>query len=404
MSIFRSSRWATVLVAATLLASACGDDEKEATTGGTSPSGTETTDAAPGSLVLAFVGAQTGDNANLGINISNAVQLALDEANAKGDLPVKVSLKTFDTQGTPEQAALLKDKVVADGSVVGIIGPAFSGESKAALPTFDQAGIPVITPSATNPTLSEQGWKVFHRLLANDTAQGTETANYISKGLKATSVAYIHDNSEYGKGLVDVVKAQGDKLKIKAAVFDAIDPKGTDYSAAVNKVKASKAPVIYYAGYYSEAGKLAKQLRDAGVTATFLSGDGSKDPGFIAAAGAPAAEAAELTCPCADPAVATDPASVAFTAAYTKKFNKAPGTYSAEGYDTANIFVAAVKAGNTTRETILKYLNEGFPGHKGITKDVAFTPTGEPTTGAVYVYTVKDGKITVKGTTTELAK
>src|SRR5712692_5842690 len=144
-----------------MLLAACGKDKK-----------TETGSTDKKTVTIAFVGAQTGDNANLGLNISNAAAMAIEEANAKGDLPVKVVLKPFDTQGLPEQAGNLKDKVVSDKTVVAIIGPAFSGESKAANPTFNQAGIPLISPSATNPTLSQQGWKVFHRVLANDTAQG----------------------------------------------------------------------------------------------------------------------------------------------------------------------------------------------------------------------------------------
>ncbi len=403
MSIFRRNQWVVLLLAAAMVASACGADVREAGTKGTSPDARERTGGEDGrGLTIAFVGAQTGDNANLGINISNGIQLALDEANARNDLPQKIRMRAFDTQGLSEQAAVLTEQVISDDSVVAIIGPAFSGESKAAIPAFDQAGVPLITP-ATSPTLSESGWKVFHRIVANDTAQGTETAEYIAKGLRAASVAYIHDNSEYGTGLVGVVRAKAERLDVRTALFDAIDPKAHDYSAAVNKVKASKTSVVYYAGYYAEAGRFAKQLRDAGVRATFLSGDACKDPGFIEAAGPLAAEGAEITCPCADPVVSTDPSSVAFTKAYTKEYGKAPGAYSAEGYDAANILIAAIKAGNTTRETILRYLNVAFPGHKGITKEVSFTPTGEITTGDVYVYGVQGGKITVKGPTAELA-
>jgi branched-chain amino acid transport system substrate-binding protein len=384
MSRSRWSQAAAVLVVATMLMAACGKGGKTQSSKGSQ--GGQEAAAGKKTLSVAFVGAQTGDNANLGINISNGARLAIDEANAKGDLPVKVTLKIFDTQGSETQAPGVAQKVVADSSIVGIIGPAFSGESNAANPIFEQAGIPLITPSATRPSLSQQGWKVFHRLLANDTAQGTESAKYIAKGLKATTAAFIHDNTDYGKGLVDVVKKESEALGVKTAVFEAIDPKATDYSATVNKIKASKAGLVYYAGYYAEAGRFIKQLRDKGLTATFLSGDGSKDPGFVQAAGVPAAEGAELTCPCADAAVATDPATQAFAAVYTKTYGQPPGTYSGEAYDAANIFIA-----------------DDLGTFKGVTKDVTFREDGEITTGTVYIYVVKGGKITVKGKSTELA-
>jgi branched-chain amino acid transport system substrate-binding protein len=400
MSRSRWSQAAAVLVAATMLLAACGGNGETERSG--SPGGQDAS-AGKKTVALAFVGAQTGDNANLGINISNGARQAIDEANAKGDLPVKVTLKIFDTQGSETQAPGVAQKVVADSSIVGIIGPAFSGESNAANPIFDQAGIPLITPSATRPSLSQQGWKVFHRLLANDTAQGTESAKYIAKSLKVTTAAFIHDNTDYGKGLVDVVKRESEALGVKTAVFEAIDPKGTDYSATVNKIKASRAALVYYAGYYAEAGRFIKQLRDKGVTATFLSGDGSKDPGFVQAAGAPAAEGAELTCPCADAAVATDPTAQAFAAAYTKAFGQPPGTYSGEAYDAANIFLAAMRAGKTTKGDILTFIDRDLGTFKGVTKDVTFREDGEITTGTVYIYVVKGGKITVKGKSTELA-
>ena len=381
------------------LLAACGDDNKDTA----SQPGSVSSTARP-TVGVAFVGARTGDNANLGINIYNGALLAVDQANAKGDLPVTLALKPFDTQGDPAQAQTLKDQIVADSQIVGIVGPAFTGESNAANPTFDAAGLALVTPSASNPSLSTHGWKVFHRIIANDEVQSKEQANYLAKGLKAGSIAFIHDNSDYGKGLADLSRSATEAVSIKTDMFEAVDAKGTDYSVAVNKIKAAGSPVVFYGGYYNEFGRLVKQLRDAGVTATLISGDGSKDPGFVTSAGEAASEGALATCACADPTVATDSAAMEFTAAYQAKFGSAPGTYSAEGFDAANLMIESIRKGGITRPAVLDYLNNKLGTFKGLTKDITFLENGEIATGSVYVYEYKGGKVTVKGTTTDLAQ
>ena len=157
------------LVAAALALSACGG-----TTGdGDSASGDKACD-----LKIGFFGALTGDAANLGINIKNGAELAVTQYNEK-HADCKVTLTSFDSQGDPSIAPGLAQKAVTDKKLVGIVGPAFSGESKAADPIFDKAGLNIITASATNPALSENGWKTFHRILGNDATQGPAAAKYI---------------------------------------------------------------------------------------------------------------------------------------------------------------------------------------------------------------------------------
>src|SRR6476659_2411266 len=197
-----------VLLAIGLLAAACGDDKDSTSTssgsggGGTPASGT--TCATP--PAIGFFGALTGDAANLGINIKRGVELAVEQWNA-ANAGCKVTLKDYDSQGDPQKAPALADQAIADKTILGIVGPAFSGESKAVNPKFDQAGLPIISASATNPDLSKNGWKIFHRMLATDAKQGPDVANYIKDTLKAKSVFVIDDQSEYGKGLADQVRA-----------------------------------------------------------------------------------------------------------------------------------------------------------------------------------------------------
>src|SRR5262249_14776645 len=141
----------------------------------------------------------------LGINIKHGVELAVEQWN-KDNPDCKVTLKDYDSQGDPQKAPALADQAIADKTVLGIVGPAFSGESKAVDPKFDQAVLPIITPSATNPDLSKNGWKIFHRMLATDAKQGPDVANFIKDTLKAKTVFVIDDQSEYGKGIADQVR------------------------------------------------------------------------------------------------------------------------------------------------------------------------------------------------------
>lgn len=379
------------LCALVVITGGCGGD---ASPGGTG-TGSET-------LVLAFMGPLTGDGASIGRHILNGAQLAIDEAAASRTLPVRLELKPFDTQLDPAQARTLADRILEDDRIVGVIGPVASGEVKAVAPTFEQAGVPIVTPSASNTELARQGWKVFHRIVANDDVQSAELARYISGHLKATRLAIIHDNTEYGNGLAVLTKSSLEARGVSVDIFDAIDPKGTDYSAVVNSVRARQSPVVFYAGLYNEAGRLVRQLRDAGVTATFLSGDGSKDPA-IAAGGGSATEGVMVTCACADPSVADDPKARAFTGAYTARFGQPPGTYAAEAYDAANLFIGAVRRGARTTTDVLAAIGPDMEVFEGLTKPITFTASGEIATSTVYVYTFTDGRFTILGTTHDLA-
>ena len=360
------------LVVAALALSACGGTTNDA--GATS--GGKACD-----LKIGFFGALTGDAANLGINIKNGAELAVSQYNEK-NADCKVTLDSFDSQGDPSIAPGLAQKAVGDKKLVGIVGPAFSGESKAADPIFEQAGLNTISASATNPALSENGWKTFHRVLGNDATQGPAAAKYIKDVLKADKAFVIDDSSEYGKGLADIVRKD-----LAGAVVgnDSIQVKQTDFSGTVTKVKASQAPAVFFGGYYAEAALIVKQLRSAGYTGTFVAADGVKDDGFIKAAGS-AAEGAIITCPCLPPDKAGD-----FAAQFKAAYNSDPATYSAEAYDAANVFLAAIKAGKTDSADMTAFI--GSYDEKGITKQIKFDAKGEPSEVSVWAYKVEGGKI-----------
>ncbi|WP_341716835.1 branched-chain amino acid ABC transporter substrate-binding protein [Micromonospora sp. FIMYZ51] len=336
---------------------------------------------------IAFFGALTGPAAALGINENNGVKLALDKYN-KENADCQVTLVPLDSQGNPEQAPALAQQAIDDAQVLGIVGPAFSGESEAANPLFSEAGLVHVTPSATRPNLADQGWKTFFRVVGNDLSQGPAAAWYIENELKAEKVYVIDDQSAYGAGLADEVKKT---LGAKVVGSDKVqgDGKQNDFSATVTKVKSSGATAVYYGGYYQEAGLIRKQLTAAGVTATLVAGDGSNDAAYIEGAGAAAAEGSILTCPCL-PASET---GGTFEEDYKALHGVDPGTYSDTAFDAANILLQGIKAGNTTREKLLEFV-KGYTG-QGVAANYKFTENGDlaPESVRVFAYKVEGGKI-----------
>ncbi|MBU2665754.1 branched-chain amino acid ABC transporter substrate-binding protein [Actinoplanes bogorensis] len=318
---------------------------------------------------LAFFGALTGSAANLGVNIEQGFELAIEQYNkAKGSTCIEVA--KFDSQGEASVAPGVARSLVADKKILGIVGPPFSGESEAADPIFESAGIPTITPSATRVSLASKGWKTFHRAVANDDAQGPAAAAYIKDNLKAQKVFVADDQSAYGAGLADVVKSTLGALVVNTDKTEG-DGKQADFSALVQKVQSSGATALFYGGYYTNAGIIRKQLTAAGWKGTLVGGDGMKDPGLSKASGVAAAVGTVVTCPCSPP----EAAGGTFVNDYKAKWNQDAGTYSDVAFDAANVFLQGIDAGNTTPEKLNTYLST--VNYKGIANTYKFTATGE---------------------------
>lgn len=368
----RARRVAITLAASALVLTACGSDSD----GGSD----KTNDAASGDggtselcgKNLAFLGALTGDAGALGQNMVGGIELALKEYNDKNP-DCKVELKTFDSQGSPDTAPGLATQIVNDDTIFGLIGPGFSGESLATGKTFFEAGLPSISPSATNVTITQQGWTTWHRVIGNDDAQGTADAKYLTDN-GAAKVFVIDDGQDYSKGLAGTVK---EALGAALVDSDQISVGQTDMSAVVTKVQASGADAVFYGGYYTEAGLLAKALRQGGFKGTFMSGDGSEDPNFVKVAGAAAAEGAVLSAPAGPP-----PADFGAT-----------GLYATQSYDAANIFLAALEDGASSPEEINDFI--GSYSGEGVSGPIAFDENGDITESKIYAYFVKDGKLDV---------
>ena len=325
---------------------------------------------------LGFAGAQTGDNAALGINILNGMKTAIDKHN-KANPDCQVEIASFDTEGTPEKATQVAPSIVQDSSVIGLLGPAFSGESKAVDDQFNQAGLVSVTASATNPDLAKQGWKTFFRGLANDAVQGPAVAAYIKDSLKAKKVCVVKDDSDYGIGLAQQIT---DTLGDLVTCQEDVKTKQKEFSAIVNSIKSDDVDVVFYSGYYAEASPFVQQLRQGGVKATFMSADGVKDPEFIKGAGS-AAKGAILSCPCG-------PADETFTKLYgSVNDGKEPGTYSVEGYDLTTIMLKGIDSGAVTRPALLDYV-KNYDGD-GIARHYKWDDTGELAETNIWIYEVK---------------
>lgn len=334
-----------------------------------SSSSSDTSSSSSCGYKLAFFGALTGSNANLGVNIEQGFELAVDQYNTKKGSTC-VTVAKFDSQGDPAVAPGVARQLVTDKKILGIGGPPFSGESEAADPIFEAAGIPTVTPSATRVSLSANGWKIFHRAVANDDAQGPAAANYIKDTMKATKVFVADDQSAYGAGLADVVKKTLGTAVVGTDKTEA-DGKQTDFSATVQRVVSSGATALFYGGYYQNAGLIRKQLTAANWKGTLVGGDGMKDPGLAKAAGNNAAVGTVVTCPCSPP----EKASGTFVTDYKAKWSVDAGTYSDVAFDVANMFLAGLDAGNTTAAKMNTYLST--VDYKGIANEYKFTSTGE---------------------------
>ncbi|GGL19872.1 branched-chain amino acid ABC transporter substrate-binding protein [Planomonospora parontospora] len=372
---------------------ACGNGGSE-----TTPADGGSNAAAPSTVKIGFMGDLTGANAGIVIPPRNGAKLAIDQYN-KTNPAVKIELVEYDSQADPSKAVALAQQAIKTDKIVGLVGPAFSGESAQVGPVLEEAKLPSISASATNVKLAENGWKYWHRVLPNDGVQGPGIADFIAGGAAAKNVFVIDDKSEYGKPLADAVRAQLATKGVKVT-NDSLDPAESDFSSVANKVAAAKPDAIFFGGYYAAGGNLLKQLRDKNVDAKFLSGDGSLDKGLIEGAGADNAEGALIGCPCyiATPDV-TDAKVKGFADAYKAAYNADPAIYASEGYDAATVFIEAIKAGKTTPEDINQFIST--VDIAGVSKQVKFAPNGEVEAKDIYIYQVKGGAITLLGKAAE---
>src|SRR4051812_46265294 len=318
----RPLKWAVPLVLAGSLAlAACGNSGGSGSSAAQSSSGGLGGSGGGATYKIAFQGPLSGDNQQLGINEVNGVQLAVDQANKNGDLGFQLQLVKADDQGSPEQAPTAAAQVLQDSAVLGVVGPSFSGATKAVGPTYSTADLAFISPSATNPALSTLGFTTLHRIVPSDNVEGSQAADlFVKKGYK--KVVVVDDLSDYGKGVADEVQAGLEKAGVTVQRIG-VDAKTTDYGPTATTVAASGAQAFFYGGYDAQAGQVAKALQTAGFTGDKYGGNGVKSSVFVDGARA-AREGWDFTRGCSDATLA--PAAQDFSAAHKAALHTPPPT------------------------------------------------------------------------------
>ena len=344
-------------------------------------------------LKIAYQGPLTGPEAQTGTDGIRGVKLALKIYNASKP-KVKVEVYEGDDQGDDALGKTVGAGIAADPAVVGVL-TAYSGPTIAALPSYKAAGLVIVSPSATrvgltDPASPSYGAPVFHRIVSNDDLQGPALARAATTGVKNPTVFMVSDQTSYSEGLFSAVKAA---LGTALEASDKAAKGTTDFSATISKVRASKANVVIYTGYYADGAKFLKQLRDKNYKGVFAAGDGVLNSEFPKLAGKRQSEGARLTAPI----VPLEVASPKLTADFKKEFGANPGVYTTEAFTATNMILEAIKAGKTTRADILAYIKT--IKHKNIAGvTISFNEFGDLSgSGLMNSFVVRNGVIRLNG-------
>ncbi|TWI52355.1 amino acid/amide ABC transporter substrate-binding protein, HAAT family (TC 3.A.1.4.-) [Pseudomonas duriflava] len=237
-------------------------------------------------VLIGVAGPMTGANAAFGEQFWRGASQAAEDINAAGGVNgEKIKLIRADDACEPKQAVAVANRLVDSDKVVGVVGHFCSSSTIPASEVYDEAGIISITPGSTNPQVTERGFNAEFRMCGRDDQQGIVAGDYIVDQLKAQKVAIIHDKDTYGQGLADATRAQLNKRGVKEVLYEGLTRGEKDFNALVTKVRSSGAEVVYFGGLHAEAGPLVRQMREQGVTAKFVSGDGIVTDELVTTAG-----------------------------------------------------------------------------------------------------------------------
>ncbi len=355
---------------------------------------------------LGHVAPMTGPQAHLGKDNENGAKLAVDELNAQGmtigGAKVKFELMAEDDAADPKQGTVVAQKLV-DAKVNGVIGHLNSGTTIPASKLYSDAGIPQISGSATNPKYTQQGFKTAFRVMANDVQQGKILGEFAAKqGVK--TVAVVDDRTAYGQGLADEFRKAAEASGLKVVANEYTTDKATDFKAILTKIKSTKADLVFFGGMDAQGGPMAKQMKELGIKAKFLGGDGVCTPMFMELGGA----AAEGNY-CSLPGMPLEKLAKGpeFKDKFTKKFNAEIQLYAPYVYDAVMVMADSMKRANSVEPA--KYLPEvGKTKYDGVTALIEFDEFGDLKGGAISIYQYKGGKLeyveTLGGSPVEVAK
>jgi branched-chain amino acid transport system substrate-binding protein len=312
-----------------------------------------------GTIKIGVAGAHSGDLASYGIPSVKAAELVVEDWNAKGGvLGKQIELIIEDDVCKPEVATNTAAKLVGE-EVVAVIGHICSGATKAALGIYKDSKIITISPSATNPPLTQSGdYPNFYRTIAPDDAQARLEVDFATGTLGLKKIAVLHDKGDYGKGLAEFAKAMLESDgKAEVVLYEGITVGAVDYSAVINKIKNSGAEAIIFGGYHPEASKLIGQMKKKGMDTIFISDDGVKDDTFIKVAG----EYAEGVYATGPTDTSTEPLTIAANKAHQDKYGEDPGAFFLNAYAATTAILNAIeKAGSTDYNAISKALKSEY--------------------------------------------
>jgi branched-chain amino acid transport system substrate-binding protein len=382
-----------IAVACALALAACGKKDEPKTQASSSATTTTTTAAAPAAdtvtVKIAHAGPLTGSIAHLGKDDENGVHLAIDQSNAKnikiGGKTIKFEMQSEDDQADPKVGTTVAQKLV-DAKVAAVIGHLNSGVSIPASEIYNKAGIPMVSGSATNPTLTERGLKTVFRTVGRDDQQGPAIASYIVNELKAKKVALADDKTAYGEGLANEVEKFLKANKVNVVGRERTTDKETDFKAILTKMKAKNPDVVFYGGMDATGGPLLKQARELGIKAVFAYGDGACTDEMGKLAG----QAAEGMV-CSQAGLPREAASPEFS----KEFNANYGDikqYAPYFYDATHAVIEAMKKADSTDPA--KFTPEIFNvNFTGATGTVQFDQKGDRKDAEMTIFKMEGGKV-----------
>jgi branched-chain amino acid transport system substrate-binding protein len=345
---------------------------------------------------IGHVAPTSGAIAHLGKDNENGARMAIDELNAKGvtlgGKKVKFELLLEDDASDPKQGTAAAQKLV-DAKVNGVIGHLNSGTTIPASKIYSDAGIPQISPSATNPKYTQQGFKSAFRVVANDGQLGGTLGKYAVQTLNGKKIAVIDDRTAYGQGVAEEFVKGAKKSGATIVSQQYTNDKATDFNAILTAIKAKNPDVVFFGGMDAVAGPMMRQMKQLGINAKFMGGDGICTEGLAKLAGDAIGEE-KVVCAEAGGVVDTQKKGMDdFRAAYKKKFNSEVQLYAPYVYDATMVMVEAMKKANSADPA--KYLPElAKIQYKGVTGPIAFDAKGDIKDGTLTLFTYKDGKRT----------
>jgi branched-chain amino acid transport system substrate-binding protein len=338
----------------------------------------------------------SGTGAHQGKDIENGARMAIDDLNAKdltiGGRKVRFVLQAEDDGADPKMGTAAAQKLV-DNGVVAVVGHLNSGTTVPASKIYNSAGIPQISPAATTPLYTRQGYKTAFRVVASDSLVGRTLAGYAIRTLKAKKIAVIDDRTAFGQGLADEftkgVKAVGGAQLVSRQFTN---DKATDFNAILTQIRAHKPDVIFYGGMDAVAGPMLKQMKALGIDAAFVAGDGVCSEKLPQLAGEALGNGKVICVVAGGVTGAREEAEfAAFTERYRQRYKMPLQTYAPYAYDATMVFATAMQQANSTDPAKFLPALAKIKYH-GITGDIAFDPNGDLHDAALTLYTYRDGK------------